>query len=36
MAQGPTKLVIVAGMFNQSLVEAMIETATAEAGATGS
>ena len=35
MAQGPTKLVIVAGMFNQSLVEAMIEAATAEARAGG-
>ena len=35
MAEPPTKLVIVAGMFNQSLVEAMIDTATAEARAGG-
>src|SRR4051812_18615820 len=35
MAPGPTKFVIVAGMFNQALVEAMIDTATAEARAGG-
>lgn len=35
MTQRPTKLVIVAGMFNPALVETMIETATAEAHAGG-
>src|SRR5437868_9317591 len=35
MADTPTQLVIVAGMFNQALVEAMIDTATTEARAGG-